>query len=65
MHASSQLGVTISTKYFYVSSCPATCSVDTCTILKEISWFNNNNNNNNNNEEKKKKKKKKKVMTVR
>jgi hypothetical protein len=49
MHASSQLVVILSTRYFYVSSCPATCSVDTHSILKEISRFNNNNNNNNNN----------------
>jgi hypothetical protein len=59
MDASSQLAAIFSTKYFYVSNCPATCSIDTYSILKEISCFNNNNNNN-----KTKKNKKRKVMTV-
>jgi len=58
MHASSQLAAIFSTKYFYVSNCPATCSVDTYLILKETSYFNNNNNNNNTKKKKKKKKKK-------
>jgi hypothetical protein len=43
VYASARLVAIFSTKYFYVSNCPATCSIDTYSVLREISCFNNNN----------------------